>query len=136
MAPPLVPKRALPSDPPEAGNRVSKPKPVASKGIISSSSSRSPLKTVEANRKAKAIEKALNLSQCFTDDHEKDMDEITEDSPNNSTDKMLDDGPRGTVGLIMSSDSANQADLTPRSSAELMKDIKGLRSHQQVPAGS
>ncbi|KAI1005825.1 hypothetical protein K3495_g2392 [Podosphaera aphanis] len=76
MAPPLVPKRALSSDPPDARNRVSKLKPIASKGSISSSASRSPLKTVEASRKEKAIEKALNLIQCFTDDHHKDVDEV------------------------------------------------------------
>lgn len=125
MAPPLVPKRALPPDPADAGNRVSKLKPISSKGGSSSSASRSPLITVEANRKAKAIEKALNLTQCSTDDHES-MDEVLEGVPRNSTDNVFDDDPHGTDGLSASSDSANQSDHTPCDFAELMKDIKGL----------
>ncbi|KAI1002256.1 hypothetical protein K3495_g5947 [Podosphaera aphanis] len=126
MAPPLVPERALTSDPPDAGNRVSKQKPIASKGSISGSASRSPLKTVEANRKAKAIEKALNLTQCFTDDHDKDVHKVMEESPSNSTDQVFVDGPHGTDGLSLSPNSVNQAAHTSCGSAELMKDIKGL----------
>ncbi|KAI1003145.1 hypothetical protein K3495_g5056 [Podosphaera aphanis] len=126
MAPPLVPKRVLPSDPPDAENCVSKPKPIASKGSISSFASRSPLKTVEANRKAKAIEKAFKMTQCFTDDHDKDVDEVMEESSSNSTDQVFVDGPHGTDGLSLSPDSVNQAVYTSCGSAEIMKDIKGL----------
>ncbi|KAI1004899.1 hypothetical protein K3495_g3317 [Podosphaera aphanis] len=49
-----------------------------------------------------------------------------EESPTNSTDKIFDDGPHGTDGLSLSSDSANKADDTPCGSVELMKYIKGL----------
>ncbi|KAI0998239.1 hypothetical protein K3495_g9956 [Podosphaera aphanis] len=129
MAPPLVPKRALPPDPPDAGNRVSKPKSTSSKNCSNSLLARSIMKSAEANRKAKAIERALSVSKLSPDAGEtmnESMDEFQDVPSNNTTDSVCANIDFNTTDNDISSSENWDTTSTPYNSASLMDAIKGL----------
>ncbi|KAI1000411.1 hypothetical protein K3495_g7784, partial [Podosphaera aphanis] len=137
MAPPLVPKRALPPDPQDAGNRDSKPKSTSSKNCSNSLPARSAMKSAEANRKAKAIERALSVSKLSPDAGET-MNESMNESTDESMDEFQDVPSSDTTDSVCANIDFNTTDndisssenwdttSTPHNSASLMDAIKGL----------
>ncbi|KAI1005515.1 hypothetical protein K3495_g2704 [Podosphaera aphanis] len=129
MAPPLVPKRALPPDPPDAGNRVSKPKSTSSRSCGISLLARSTIKSAEASLKAKAIERALSVARLSTDASEtldESMDVLPDVPSSDSTDSVCADVDFNTTNNGLSSSDNWDTTSTPHKSASLMDAIKGL----------
>lgn len=130
-------KRALPPDLPDARNRVSKSKPILSKHGADSKAVCSALHSAEAHRKAKAIERALNASQGPVEDNNAAPDASMDDLMSDTTDSVFGDSPADMATEEVTQAIQNTQEKTvspketsktdgPRSSASLMKAIKGL----------
>ncbi|KAI0997521.1 hypothetical protein K3495_g10666, partial [Podosphaera aphanis] len=117
---PLAIKRAVPPDPPDARNRVSKPKATLGKTGIGTKSARSTPYSIEARHKAKGIEKALNRVQNSAEEVNTLLDYPSDDSMNHAKRKA-----DSTHENVL---SPTECDTTKdqRSSAPLINAIKGL----------
>ncbi|POS84869.1 hypothetical protein EPUL_003553 [Erysiphe pulchra] len=134
MAPPLGSKRALPPDPPDAGNCVSKPKPTSGKSSrANTAKTHLLLKTVDACPKCVANEKVPSEGLGSTDysyesddsiesatDDRKDHEHLREDFP------ALPGSMQITVDAMTPSPSYNSSSKSQESAASLMGAIKGL----------
>ncbi|KHJ35962.1 putative effector protein [Erysiphe necator] len=134
MAPPLGSKRALPPDPPDAGNRVSKPKPTSGKTSRTNvAKNHLLLKTVDASCKGVAIEKVPSEGQGSTD-HSYESDDSMESAIDDRRDhEHLGEDfpalPRNTLTTAeakIPSPSNNSSSKSQGSAASLMGAIKGL----------
>ncbi|KHJ32660.1 hypothetical protein EV44_g4025 [Erysiphe necator] len=89
---PLANKHTLPPEPPDAGNRVSKTKKSSSKSVADVKSIRLAAYSAEAFRKAEAIEKALRVSQCSTEEIIGTEDNIMYEEMSDASDSVFGGG--------------------------------------------
>ncbi|POS82451.1 hypothetical protein EPUL_006119, partial [Erysiphe pulchra] len=127
-------KRALPPDPPDAGNRVSKPKPTSGKSSrANAAKTHLLLKTVDASPKGVANEKVPSEGLGSTDynyesddsmesttDDRRDLEHMREDFP------ALPRSTQITADAKTPSPSYNSSSKSQGSAASLMGAIKGL----------
>ncbi|KHJ32863.1 putative effector protein [Erysiphe necator] len=134
MAPPLSSKSALSPDPPDAGNRVSKPKPTSGKTSRTHVAKNNPLlKTVDASCKGVAIEKVPSEGQVSTD-HSYESDDSMESVIDDRRDhehigqdfSALPRKTQTTADVKTPSPSNNSSSKSQGSAASLMGAIRGL----------
>ena len=139
---PLACKRALPPEPPDAGNRVSKTKALSSESTTNVKLTRLAAYSAEALRKAEAIEKALCVSECSTDKTTETDEDIMDETVSVTSDNAMgSETPRVTAtpdqtrnivstekipDIFSTSPKENREPGSPRGSTDLMCAIKGL----------
>ncbi|KAI1004366.1 hypothetical protein K3495_g3846 [Podosphaera aphanis] len=134
---PLAMKRALPPDPPDARNRVSKPKAMLCGAGIETKSVRLTPYSTEAHRKAKEIERALNKVQSSAEGINTFLDYPSDESMSEDTDSVFNETHQESLmdHAKIKANSTHENVLSPtecdtiedqRSSAPITNAIKGL----------